>query len=165
MNLQVESLPGERWSVYDVTECYRWPRSIPRSESNKHHYKTITYYISDHGRAKKSEYTLPNNGHFKTMKYEGMTREFLLPLYVKGGNKTRRNAADLRYACVPKGPYIHRLVAEAFIPNPLNKRTVNHIDGDKLNNHVSNLEWATYSENMRHAVDNHLIAPWGNYKK
>jgi HNH endonuclease/NUMOD4 motif len=52
---------------------------------------------------------------------------------------------------------VHRLVALAFIPNLLNKDTVNHKDGNKLNNNVNNLEWATRSEQTQHAWDNKLI--------
>lgn len=54
-----------------------------------------------------------------------------------------------------KQMYIHRLVAEAFIPNSENKPTVNHIDCNKMNNCVDNLEWATQSEQVMHAINHH----------
>lgn len=55
------------------------------------------------------------------------------------------------------GKFIHRLLAETYIPNPENKKFVNHLNGDKLDNRIENLEWVTHSENMLHAYKIGLI--------
>jgi hypothetical protein len=55
------------------------------------------------------------------------------------------------------GKLVHRLVAEAFLPFAPDRPFVNHIDGDKRNNALENLEWCTRSENMQHAYDTGLL--------
>ena len=68
----------------------------------------------------------------------------IVDLYLDGNRQTER---------------IHRLVASTYISNPDNKPQINHIDGNKRNNDISNLEWCTASENMIHAFENGLSKP------
>ena len=64
-----------------------------------------------------------------------------------------------RVTLYPSGKtyFIHRLVAEAFISNPNKLKTVNHINGNKIDNNVSNLEWLSFSDNTKHAHKTRLI--------
>ena len=98
------------------------------------------YHISDHGQV-------------KSLKY-GKERILKPSLVGRPGNQYL--AVDLVIKDKRKMHKIHRLVAMAFIPNPENKPQVNHKDGNKLNNHIDNLEWATAKENQQHAWDTGL---------
>lgn len=84
------------------------------------------------------------------------TKEFIMLVQ-------KYKAGYLYYSLCKKGNRkkmkAHRLVAIAFIDNPENKKEVNHIDGNKQNNHVSNLQWCTQSENTLHAYKTGLMKP------
>ena len=66
---------------------------------------------------------------------------------IKNGNATRKQVPMLQ----------HKVLMETFVPNQYDKSQVNHIDGNKLNNSLSNLEWVTSKENIEHAIKNGLI--------
>ena len=71
---------------------------------------------------------------------------------VKGWNQSGYKMVCINY----KKLYVHRLVAESFIPNPNELETVNHKDGNKMNNHIDNLEWVSRRDNCEHARLNGL---------
>lgn len=100
------------------------------------------YAVSNFGRVK----SLALVEYIKTGQIRNH-KERLMRLQNMRGYKTVKLSCDGTVATI----LVHRLVAIAFIPNPENKATVNHINGDKSDNRVVNLEWATQSENNTHA--------------
>lgn len=97
---------------------------------------------------KSTVYEVSNDGFVINLK----TKTVLLGSHDKRGYKVVSLWADEKMY----SKKVHRLVAEAFIPNPENKPTVNHKDGNKDNNSVTNLEWATHQENIDHAIQTGL---------
>ena len=90
---------------------------------------------------------------------EGEVRKDTTNYILKQSSQQDYNFVTLFINGKQKRMRVHRLVAEAFIPNPENKPYVNHIDGNRSNNQVENLEWVTPAENSQHAVS---IGQWGN---
>lgn len=81
------------------------------------------------------------------------TKKYLKPYKDKDGY----SIVDIRIDKKRHTYKVHRLVAEMFIPNPINFIEVNHLDGDKSNNNIVNLEWCDRSSNMKHAFRNGLL--------
>lgn len=87
-------------------------------------------------------YQVSNKGNVRHVKFNRLLKpsksgQYSIAILSKGGKKV--------------GKSVHRLVAEAFIPNPNNLPVINHIDQDKHNNTVENLEWCTQSYNIRYS--------------
>jgi len=95
-------------------------------------------------------YEVSNDGKVRNTK----TKKLLKPYVNKGGYFAVGLSKDGKIF----QRLINRLVAEAFIPNLENKPQVNHKNGDKINNHVDNLEWVTAYENKKHAIENGLCS-------
>lgn len=102
-------------------------------------------------------YKVSNIGRVKSLAREARNRHGFRPIR----ERFLRLCDDGKgYLCVglrknnnPKSWSVHRLVAEAFLPNPENLPCVNHINGIKKDNTISNLEWCTYSHNNQHSFD------------
>lgn len=108
-------------------------------------------------------YQISNLGRLKSLRKNGKKADSVV--------KPILNPKTKYYTCLlwrnskRIGRYYHRLVAQHFIPNPLNLPEVNHIDGNKANNTVSNLQWATKQQNRQHAIKLGLWKHTDSHKK
>lgn len=105
------------------------------------------YLVSNYGRIwSKTRVVSTANKNTKTIR-KGMFRKSRINMYgyetcnLQGDNGKNKHLK------------VHRIVAQAFIPNPKKLKTVNHLNFDKKDNSVDNLEWASHSENIQHSYD------------
>ena len=111
------------------------------------------YEVSDDGRVRSLDRVVKNFGNFRRC-LKGNEMKLSIA-------KSGYYVVNLRKERTTKVFTVHTLVAQAFIDNPNNYPTVNHKDGNKLNNTVDNLEWVSYGENNIHAIKHNLRKPRG----
>lgn len=92
-------------------------------------------------------YKISNYGNVISLNYRNTKKEKLMSINVKN-DYPQINFINNK---IKKSIKIHKLVALYFIDNPNNYKCINHIDGNKTNNHYTNLEWCNYSQNIKHA--------------
>lgn len=122
---------GDLYDVKNIAEDEKWKNVIINNEKSQ-------YYISNYGRLYAvnqkimKKYSVSNKGYARYRLYYGSE--------------------------VTKNISVHKLVAEYFLKKPLdkNKNTINHIDGNKLNNYYKNLEYLTNAKNIKHSVEMNL---------
>lgn len=111
-------------------------------ENTMHPFRDTTYFVTEEGKCFHKGKEIKGSNHYK-----GYTQ---ICVY-KNGKKL-------------KTFYLHRMVAETLIPNPMNLPQINHIDGNKKNNHISNLEWVDQSKNIQHRLDILKVGMDDNHK-
>lgn len=132
------------------------PLFTKKRNKNMEIWKTIkdfgegNFLVSNLGNIKRKAYTFYKNNKSYNYKEANIKVHY---------GKRKYGQVTLCYKGNTKQYYIHVLVATAFIDNPFNKKEINHIDGNKRNNNVNNLEWVTRAENMFHAKENNLLKP------
>lgn len=128
-------------------DCYKWFYTVEIPEAE---YIALTQPTRKPVAGFEGLYEVDVNGNvFSVCQTASRRVRRLKPYTVSGYKKVRlygKNGQVSRY-------FIHRLVAQAFIPNPDNLPEVNHKDCDHTNNHVSNLEWVSREQNLQHSYD------------
>ena len=104
------------------------------------------YEVSNLGRVRSLDQMLSYASRWGTIAYRPTKGKVLTQRTISGGYK----GVLIKVQGKTEMKLVHRLVANAFVPNPQNLETVNHIDEDKTNNHVDNLEWCTRKYNQNY---------------
>ena len=123
--------------MYYITYCHKLPKDNPVLNTEEYALPVVGF---------EDFYEISSKGRISNY------RKILNPFV----NNSGYLVIDLRVNGIRYKKLMHRLVAEAFLDNPFNKKEVNHKDGNKLNNSIDNLEWVTSSENKKHALQEGL---------